>query len=300
MTTTHKHAARNRNKGMISIGIVVGLVALAGAGTWWALGAAKEVQAADANAKAGKVKVWVLPRDAQPFTKLDLEHFLMKEGEPSFRWVDQDFAVERGLVTDILKLRGKVVGPLGKEAGKAFTDDELLTGLGHWTDAIEPGEVGVVVTPEQVEGLMGLRAGVVVALKAAKTTRSADRVQPGVDQQQVFESPTKVLVQRAKLLHVEGAPNGKDSLFHFAVPKAQHGDMLKAIERKATIHALPVSQKKGSEFDYIDEDETPQQAEPTERRIRINIGGIESEATVDSRSAQDLGEQVSRSGGDSK
>jgi len=300
MTTTHKHAARNRTKGMISIGIVAGLVALAGAGTWWVMGAAKDVQAADSNAKAGKVKVWVLPRDAQPFTKLDLEHFLLKEGEPSFRWVDQDFARERGLVVDILKLRGKVVGPLGKEAGKAFTEDELLSGLGHWTDAIEPGEVGITVTPEQVEGIAGLRPGVVLALKAAKTTRGGDRAQPGVDQQQVFETPTKVLVQRAKLLHIEGAPGGKDSLFHFAVTKAQHGDLLKAIERKATIHALPVSQRKGAELDYIDEDETPQQAEPTERRIRINIGGIESEATVDSRPPQELGEKVSRSGGDSK
>ncbi|MFN9786169.1 MAG: hypothetical protein ACK57N_06280 [Planctomycetia bacterium] len=298
MTTTHKHAARNRTKGMISIGIVVGLVALAGAGTWWAMGTAKEVKAADSN--VGNVKAWVLPRDAQPFTKLDIEHFMTKEGEPSFRWIDKDFAAERGIVTEILELRGKVVGPLGKEGGKAFTKDELLTGLGHWTDAIEPGEVGVVASPQEVEGLMGLRAGVVVALKAAKTTRATDRGQPGVDQQQVFESPTKVLVQRAKLLHIEGAPNGKDSLFHFAVPKAQHGDLLKALERKATIHALPVSQRKGAELDYIDEDETPQQAEPVERRIRINIGGIESEATVDSRQPQELGERVSRSEGDSK
>ncbi len=276
-----QHTPRRRTSrlGWLPLTLLVLLGAGAAVATLYFLGDGKLPWQQSAAAKAevdraGKKPYPRAARNVPAFQHVTLDYLLdPKSGEPLVVWLEPEKAKERGLL-ETSQVLGRVT-KADKRGGYVFTEADFLPAgsPASRTAAIPAGMHGVTITAAQVPTMRGLKAGdsfILVAAASAKPAPLGPRgsaVSPEA-QRQAAESAAFVAMTRRIVdggLVIEAMPDTgkgspKDETF-VAVPDAQYGDLVSALNNGIEITCLAQSTNPLVQASPLPEPQRPQAPE---------------------------------------
>ncbi|MFN0243221.1 MAG: hypothetical protein ACKVWV_10055 [Planctomycetota bacterium] len=163
--------------------------------------------------RTGKVAVPILVRTVAAYTSVPKTSLIdPKTQQFVVKWLDAEAVKEKGFVTDVNEILGRVMSR-DKEPGYAFKESDFLpkgTRPGP-AAGIEPGMRGMSVSVDKIAGLRGLKRGDRFDLMAAKSATKAggshgdkSNMSPAAAaaraDQQLWGASNKVLVQNGKIV----------------------------------------------------------------------------------------------------
>lgn len=159
-----QHRGRGRRTGLLIAGIVLAVVAGAylTARAVYGPDFMSKVFASNDPAKdphAGKVSVLVSPTVIPAFTAMDPFGLIdAKTGEYHVSWVSEKIANEDKMIRDPNLLRGRVLRR-DKQPWRAFSEADFFPpgSQASPTSALKPGQRGVTLSPDKIEGLAVLK-----------------------------------------------------------------------------------------------------------------------------------------------
>jgi len=256
---------------VVIVGAALGTYALLNEGRMpWSTEA--QAQAKVAEDRAGKKSYPRAMQSIPPFTAVTLEHIVDAKGVPNVLWLDAEKAQANGLLEASAVLGRVTKGD--KRAGYGFTEADFLPkgSPASRTAAIPAGMVGVQLTAQQIPTLRGLEANDRFVLVAAadpysgplapRGTTLSTELQSQAAERKAFNALTRLIVEGgvvSQAMH-DTKSNSKDQAF-VAVPSAQYGELLSALNNEVEITALAESTNPTVEVVRLPEPVVPEPVE---------------------------------------
>lgn len=252
--------------------------------------------------RTGKIAVPILVRTVAAYTMVPRTSLIdPKTQQYVVRWIDAEAVKEKGFVTDVNEILGRVMAR-DKEPTYAFKESDFLpkgTRPGP-AAGIEPGMRGMSISLDKVSGLRGLKRGDrfdLVAVKSATKNGSVDSSQTnpaGVDarnNQKLWGASNKVLVQNGKIVVPfpvpgEEATRAKNAEVYIQVAEGEADPLTEALAVDAQLICFVRSNIPGGDATPLPLVDAPaEQSEPPVQSIEVINAGKSSVHIVEGSKA---------------